>query len=258
MEKELFTITAVESNLSEVISAIIRIIEEKSIRIFWFSGDLGAGKTTLIRSLVRELGYSGIVGSPTYGLVNTYDLENTVDLEINATHLNKSTNLDSPNNNNNNNELDLGISDLNRVTIQVNSDVPQQLNYTNSDLNQIPPLQVNSDVPQQLNYTNSDLNQIPPLQVNSDVPQELEETTSGNQVRRIKHKRVHHSDWYRIESIDELYDSGIEEELHEGNDIWLIEWAEMGIDVLESLPVIKIEIEASAPTSPRVYRFVMV
>ncbi len=235
MEKELFTITAVESNLSEVIAAIIRIIEEKSIRIFWFSGDLGAGKTTLIRSLVRELGYSGIVGSPTYGLVNTYDLENTVDLEINATHLNKSTNLDSPNNNKNNNELDLGFSDINRV-----------------------PIQVHSDVPKQLNYTNSDLNPIPPLQVNSDVPQRLEETTSGNQVRRIKHKRIHHSDWYRIESIDELYDSGIEEELHEGNDIWLIEWAEMGIDVLESLPVIKIEIEASAPTSPRVYRFVMV
>ena len=41
--------------------------------ILTFSGEIGAGKTTLIRALLRALGIQSPIKSPTFSLVETYD-----------------------------------------------------------------------------------------------------------------------------------------------------------------------------------------
>ncbi|MEN0052941.1 MAG: tRNA (adenosine(37)-N6)-threonylcarbamoyltransferase complex ATPase subunit type 1 TsaE [Mucilaginibacter sp.] len=64
-------------SLAELPAAAEAIIAHASNnRIFLFYGDMGAGKTTLIKSLCSALGTSDTVTSPTFAIVNEYQMVN--------------------------------------------------------------------------------------------------------------------------------------------------------------------------------------
>ncbi len=49
------------------------IAEYEKAKVWAFEGEMGAGKTTLIQSILKEFGIVDPQGSPTYSLVNVYD-----------------------------------------------------------------------------------------------------------------------------------------------------------------------------------------
>ncbi len=57
---------------SEISQISKQILEKIPRTIIAFYGEMGAGKTTLIKSLVKELGGTDEVSSPSFGLVNEY------------------------------------------------------------------------------------------------------------------------------------------------------------------------------------------
>ena len=65
--------TTTFDQLDELDAVARQLIGEAANHHVWlFDGEMGAGKTTLIKALCRVLGVVNVVQSPTYGLVNEY------------------------------------------------------------------------------------------------------------------------------------------------------------------------------------------
>ena len=56
-------------NINQVAKDIIKYSEHK---VLLFHGEMGAGKTTLIKEICKELGSDDSISSPTFSIVNEY------------------------------------------------------------------------------------------------------------------------------------------------------------------------------------------
>ena len=64
-----YTITQIE----ETAKAVVETIQKQNGQLFAFYGQMGAGKTTLIKAICQQLGVTEEVNSPTFAIVNEYE-----------------------------------------------------------------------------------------------------------------------------------------------------------------------------------------
>jgi tRNA threonylcarbamoyladenosine biosynthesis protein TsaE len=69
-------LTLPDAAATEAIGAkLARALSQRQGLVVFLHGDLGAGKTTLVRGWLRALGATGAIRSPTYTLVEPYELD---------------------------------------------------------------------------------------------------------------------------------------------------------------------------------------
>lgn len=60
-------------DLPLVAENLLTVVPDK---ILLFYGEMGVGKTTLIKEIAKQLGVKGVINSPTFALVNEYEIKN--------------------------------------------------------------------------------------------------------------------------------------------------------------------------------------
>jgi tRNA threonylcarbamoyladenosine biosynthesis protein TsaE len=65
----------IEYELEDIGTVAKRILDYASSKTILFYGEMGTGKTTLIKSLVKLIGSTDDVSSPTFSIVNDYKLK---------------------------------------------------------------------------------------------------------------------------------------------------------------------------------------
>jgi tRNA threonylcarbamoyladenosine biosynthesis protein TsaE len=63
-------------SLHELSEIAKEVIDNSNHKILLFYGDMGVGKTTLIKEILKQLGVKDNVSSPTFSLVNEYHTTN--------------------------------------------------------------------------------------------------------------------------------------------------------------------------------------
>ena len=61
-------------SIEEIQEIAQKILSVKPYKVILFHGEMGAGKTTLIKALSKQLGVSSATSSPTFSLVNEYNI----------------------------------------------------------------------------------------------------------------------------------------------------------------------------------------
>ncbi|MBL31065.1 MAG: tRNA (adenosine(37)-N6)-threonylcarbamoyltransferase complex ATPase subunit type 1 TsaE [Flavobacteriaceae bacterium] len=60
-------------SLNEIDSISQKISNKLENKVVTFKGPMGSGKTTMIKSICRQLGFDDNVSSPTFSIVNSYE-----------------------------------------------------------------------------------------------------------------------------------------------------------------------------------------
>jgi tRNA threonylcarbamoyladenosine biosynthesis protein TsaE len=88
-------------SLDQIQETAEQIIAQKPKKIILFNGEMGVGKTTLIKQLCKSLGVEDATSSPTFSLVNEYyTSDNKIVYHFDFYRLNKETEA-----------LDMGVDD---------------------------------------------------------------------------------------------------------------------------------------------------
>ena len=64
-----------ESGFVVLASKLLQLIESNSLNYFYFSGEIGSGKTSYIRILLRHIGVNENIKSPSFNMVEHYVTE---------------------------------------------------------------------------------------------------------------------------------------------------------------------------------------
>lgn len=66
-------ITYCLDEVDDVAKKLIEAVDSKTILLY---GEMGVGKTTLVKSMAKALGSRDAISSPTFSIVNEYEIEN--------------------------------------------------------------------------------------------------------------------------------------------------------------------------------------